>query len=169
MANGNISAPPRQEFGTVAMYRDGHLQIGEWGKDINQTPDIISFRQNGPLLIRNGEINPRVNDSYIWGLTITGSTVTWRTGIATDKDLTTLYYFVGSYVTIDILARAMVAAQAWNAMQLDINNFWPIFETFHLDGGKLVPEPLLPKSMNEHVDRFFYPFARDFFYVSDAS
>jgi hypothetical protein len=169
MANGNISAPPHQGFGTVVMYPDGHLQIGEWGKDFNQTPDIVSFRQNGPLLIRNGKINPEVNNSYIWGLTITGSTVTWRTGIATDKDLTTLYYFIGSYITIDILAKAMVAAQAWNAMQLDINNYWPIFETFRLDKGKLVPEPLLPKSMIEHIDRFFYPYARDFFYVTDAS
>jgi hypothetical protein len=169
MAKGNVSVPPRQGFGTVAMYRDGHLQIGEWGKDLNQTPDIVSFRQNGPLCIRNGEINPKVNDSYIWGLTITGSTVTWRTGIATDKNMTTLYYFVGPYLTIDSLSRAMMAVHVWNAMQLDINNYWPIFVTFRLDKGKLVPEPLLPKSMNEHVDRFFYPFARDFFYITDSS
>jgi hypothetical protein len=165
----NISVPPTQGYGTVAIYKDGHFQIGEWGKDLNRTLDMIAFRQNGPLVIQDGEINPKVDNPVYWGYTITGATVAWRSGVAVDKDYTTLYYFIGPYLTIDTLSQAIAAVHPWNAMQLDINNYWTIFEAFPPNTGKLSPEPLLPKDMNDNLNRFLYPYARDFFYVTDAA
>jgi hypothetical protein len=165
----NISVPPTQGYGTVAIYKDGHFQMGEWGKDFTRTLDMASFRQNGPLVIQEGVINPKVDNPVYWGYTITGATVAWRSGIAVDQEYNTLYYFIGPYLTIDTLAQAMAAVHPWNAMQLDINNYWTIFEAFPPNTDKLQPEPLLPKDMNDNLNRFLYPYARDFFYITDAA
>jgi hypothetical protein len=165
----NVSVPPTQGYGTVAIYKDGHFQIGEWGKDFSRSLDMVAFRQNGPLVIQNGVINPKVDNPVYWGYTITGATVAWRSGIAVDQEYNTLYYIIGPYLTIDTLSQAMAAVHPWNAMQLDINNYWTIFEAFPPNKDKLQPEPLLPKDMNDNLNRFLYPYARDFFYVTDAA
>jgi len=34
------------------------------------------------------------------------------------------------------------------------------------DLDELVPEPLLPELMTENLDRYLYPFGRDFFYIT---
>ena len=169
MLYDNVSVPPTQGYGTVAIYKDGHFQIGEWGKDFSRTLDMVAFRQNGPLVVQNGVINPKVDNAAYWGFTITGATVAWRSGIAVDQKYTTLYYFIGPYMTIDTLAQSMAAVHPWNAMQLDINNYWTIFEAFPAKTDKLQPEPLLPKDMNDNLNRFLYPYARDFFYITDAA
>ena len=89
-----------------------------------RSPDIVALRQNGPLVIKNGLITHQVDDPRYWGYTVSYGTVTWRSGIAIDESGTTLYYFAGSYLSIHTLAQAMMAVHSWNAMQLDINNFW---------------------------------------------
>ena len=169
MQDSMVSVPPRNGFGTVAFYQDGHIQFGEWGTDLSQTPDMVAFRQNGPLIIQNGAITPQVNIPNYWGYTITGATVTWRSGIAIDQTGSTLYYFAGPYLSINTLAQSMIAAHAWDAIQLDINNFWVNFESFTATNGKLVPEPLFPQGMNANTGRFLAPYIRDFFYVTAVS
>jgi len=169
MLDGYETVPPRNEFGTLAIYKDGHFDIGEWGKDFTLTPDMAAYRQNGPLVIRDGEKNPKVEVPEYWGYTITGATVSWRTGAAVDKERKTLYFVIGPYLSIDMLAQVMQALHAWDAMQLEINNYWTIFEAFPVKDGKLTAEPLMPDLMNDNVERFFQPYARDFFYVTDAA
>jgi hypothetical protein len=166
MENGKTSVPPRNGFATVAIYRDGHVQIGEWGKDLGLTPDMVAFRQNGPLVIRNGLVTHQVDTPNYWGYTVNASAITWRSGIAIDQPGNTLYYFAGSYLTIHSLADAMTAVHAWNAMQLDINNFWVNFESFTPTGDTLTPEPLFPKEMAANTSRFLSAYVRDFFYVT---
>ena len=164
--NGQASVLPTRGYGTVAIYQDGHIRMGEWGVDLNLSPDMVDLRQNGPLVIRNGQITPQVNNPHYWGYTISYGTVTWRSGIAIDKQGTTLYYFAGPYLSIDTLAEAMLAVHAWHAIQLDINNFWVNFETFTAANNSLVPEPLFPKEMNANIGRFLSPYVRDFFYIT---
>lgn len=169
MLNDNVSIEPTDGMATFVIYKDGHYRMGEWGKNITRTNDMQAFRQNGPLVIEDGVLNPKVDDPSYWGYTITGATVAWRSGIALDKDVKTLYYFIGPYLTIDMLAKSMEAVNVWDAMQLDINNYWTIFEAFPANQGELIPQPLLPKDMNDNVDRFLRPYARDFFYLTDAT
>ena len=169
MLYDNVTVPPRDGFGTVAIYKDGHFQIGEWGKEFRRTLDMVAFRQNGPLVVQNGVIDPKVDTPAYWGYTITGATVAWRSGMAVDQDYTTLSYFIGQYITIDSLAKALTAVHTWNGMQLDINNYWTIFDAFPPNRGQLTPEPLLPKDMSDNLNRFMQPYARDFFYVTDAN
>ena len=82
MVNGFTLLPPLPGLATVAIYRDGHVEIGAWGKEINPSNDMIAFRQNCPLLIENGQVNPALslNNRTAWGNT--GNTdITWRTVI----------------------------------------------------------------------------------------
>ena len=81
----------------------------------------------------------------------------------------TLYYLVGPHLTMEALAKSMLAAGAADGMQLDINNFWVLFVSIHADNGKLVPEPLLPDQMTEFLDRYLHPYTRDYFYLTDGT
>jgi hypothetical protein len=168
MADGITALPPRNGLGTLAIYKDGSVRMGEWGTEIVPSADILAWRQNGPLVIHNGQINPRIyNDSpKDWGYTVTDVSPTLRSGIALSADGKTLYYLVGSRLTMEALAKSMLAAGATNGMQLDINNFWVLFAAIHAEKGKLVPEPLLPDQMKEFLDRYLHPYTRDYFYVT---
>jgi hypothetical protein len=168
MADGITALPPRDGLGTLAIYKDGTVRMGEWGTEIPPSADITAWRQNGPLVIHNGQINPRIyNDSpKDWGYTVTDVSPTLRSGIALSADGKTLYYLVGPRLTMEALAKSMLAAGAANGMQLDINNFWILFVSIHAENGKLVPDPLLPDQMKEFLDRYLHPYTRDYFYVT---
>jgi len=62
--------------------------------------------------------------------------------------------------------KAMQDAGAYQAMQLDINNYYVHFVSFMVQDGKLSGLPLLPKEMYENVDRYLNGFGHDFFYVT---
>jgi hypothetical protein len=171
MADGITALPPRDGLGTLAIYQDGTVRMGEWGTEIIPSAEIIAWRQNGPLVIHNGQINPLIyNDSpKDWGYTVTDVSPTLRSGIALSADGRTLYYLVGPRLTMEALAKSMLAAGAANGMQLDINNFWVLFVTIHAENGNLVPEPLLPDQMKEFLDRYLHPYTRDYFYLTDGT
>ena len=171
MADGVTALPPRDGLGTLAIYQDGTVRMGIWGTEISPSADISAWRQNGPLVIHNGQINPQIyNDSpKDWGYTVTDVSPTLRSGIALNADGKTLYYLVGPRLTMEALAKSMLAAGAADGMQLDINNFWVLFVSIHADNGKLVPEPLLPDQMKEFLDRYLHPYTRDYFYLTDGT
>jgi len=64
------------------------------------------------------------------------------------------------------LAKAMRAAGAYQAMQLDINNYYVFFSTFELQNGQLSGIPLLPKDMYDNLNRYLDGFSHDFFYIT---
>jgi hypothetical protein len=165
MSDGITVLPARDGLGTLAIYADGSVRIGEWGSEIDPNGDFLAWRQNGPLVIHNGEINPRIfNDSpKDWGYTVDDVSPTLRSGIAISTDGSTLYYVAGPRMTMQALAESMLAVGASNGMQLDINNFWVHFVAINAD---LKPEPLLPDLMTEFLDRYLHPYTRDYFYVT---
>lgn len=132
--NGTVLVPPIEGMATLVIYNDGRIRIGEWGSGITYTPDIAAYRQNCPLMVRNGEINPLVYNRSIndWGGTISGNIVTFRTGIGISQDGKTLYYFAGNSLTMPVLAKAMQDADSCLAMQLDINNYYVFFTSFEV-------------------------------------
>ncbi len=168
MSGGNVAIPARKGLATVAMYRDGSLKIGEWGKDLTESDQMVAWRQNCSLIIQDGKINPLVNvdSAEYWGANLNGATVTWRSGIGLSADGKTLYYFAGPSMTANVLADAMMAAHVRSGMQLDINNYWVHFTAIRVDAGKMVADPLFPSDMFSSVDRYLKPFARDFFYIA---
>ncbi|MGB8214231.1 MAG: phosphodiester glycosidase family protein [Anaerolineales bacterium] len=168
MADGVTALPPRDGLGTVMLYQDGTVRLGAWGTDVNLTPDVVAFRQNGPLVVQQGVINAQIYDNSPedWGYTVKDVSPTVRSGIGLSKDNATLYYFCGPSLSMEMLAKSMQAAGAWNAIQLDINDYWVLFVKFQPSGWNLIPEALLPKLMVENLDRYLWNYSRDYFYVT---
>jgi hypothetical protein len=168
MSDGIQALPPRDGLGTVAIYQNGEVNLGEWGIDLYLSPDMAAFRQNGPLVINKGEINPRIYDNspQDWGYTVYDVSPTVRSGIGLSKDGKILYYFCGPSLTMEALAKSMQAAGAFNAIQLDINFYWVLFVKITQSGAKLVTEPLLAQIMINDIDRYLRQSDRDFFYLT---
>jgi hypothetical protein len=168
--DGTLLVPPIDGMGTIALYKDGSIRIGEWGTDMTYTLDMAVYRQNCPLMVHDGAINPQVNNNSVndWGGTISGNIVTFRSGIGISKDGKTLYYFAGNTLTMPVLAKAMLDAGAYQAMQLDINNYYVFFTSFEVQGGLLIGIPVLPKEMIDNINRYLEGFAHDFFYITGS-
>ena len=174
MVSGITLLPPQDGLATVALYQDGRVQIGAWGTDINQTPDLVAFRQNCPPLIEAGKVNPGLylDNRKAWGYT-NNSDITWRTGLGITQDDRYLIYAVGNGTSVATLAEALQKAGAYMAMQLDINQYYAHFDTyqptdgsntsqgFRFTGERLVDEMIY----NPHL--YLSPYPRDFFYLTD--
>ncbi len=166
MADGAMALPARDTLGTIVVYRDGRVDLGAWGVDIKSSPDMVSWRQNGPLVISHGAINPHTMDDapQDWGFVLKGGVATWRSAVGLSQDRRTLYYLVGPSLTISALAQAMHQAGVWDGIQLDINKAWTRFDRFAVKNGKLQAQPVL-KDINQD-SRFLEPYKRDFFYLT---
>lgn len=168
MVNGVTVLPPRPGIGTLAIYADGQVRIGDWGTEIVPSSDMLAWRQNGPLIIHNGQINPHTADfsPQDWGYTIDRATAVWRSGIGLSADGRTLYYVAGPSLTLPMLAKTLAAAGAYEAMQLDINNTMVHFDTFQANGTLLQPQPLFNTMKYQDDNRYLSGDDRDFFYVT---
>jgi len=170
--SGVTILPPQDNLATLALYQDGSVQIGAWGRDITPTVDLIAYRQNCPLLVDEGQINPHVNDENRkeWGYTIKNLDTTWRSGVGLSQDGQFLIYAAGGSLTTESLARALQQAGAYYAMQLDINGFYTRFVTYQpVTNPKANAFPVIAhKLLNEmptSATQFLTPYDRDFFYL----
>ncbi len=170
MVGGVTVLPPRQGLGTVAMYKDGRVRIGMWGVEIQSTPNVSAWRQNGPLVIHNGIINPHTADyaPHDWGVTVKGAIAVWRSALGISKDERTLYYVAGDYLTLPVLARTLAAIGTYQAMQLDINKYWVHFDAIKCGSGKPITDPLFDSMKSQNDRRYLKKYWRDFFYVTSA-
>ena len=168
MAQGVVALPLKKGLATIAIYQDGIVKIGEYGKDIGPIENAVAWRQNCSLIIENGQINPLVNNNSpeFWGANLNGETVTWRSGVGISADGKTLYYFAGPNMMISVLASAMQAVGVKSSMQLDINNYWVHFVAIRDQSGKNSAEPLFPDAMKADIGRYLTKYMRDFFYVA---
>ena len=171
MSGQILALPPREDLGTIAIYRDHKVVIGEWGSDIIPSAEILDWRQNGPMVIHDDKVNPEIynNSPKDWGYTVDDVSPTWRSGVGTGAGGHILYYFAGPKLTMEALANSMRETGADEALQLDINNYWVHFAAVRASKEKLVPEPLVPEAMCENIDRYLHPYTRDFFYLTDNS
>jgi hypothetical protein len=165
MADGNVALPPKAGLGTIVMYTDGRVAVGEWGKDFTASPDMESWRQNGPLLVSNGQIGPEVRkgSTRTWGDVYGGGIAGWRSAVGLSTDGRTLYFVVGPSLTIGALAASTIRAGAWNAIELDINRAWTRFDKIVVANGKLTSVPIMDGLRDD--DRLIREYARDFFYI----
>ena len=168
MVNGTTLIPARDNIGTIGLYADGSVRMGLLNTDVPVTPDMLAWRQNGPLVIQNGAINPLTdsNDPQDWGYVVSSDTATYRSAIAISQDNRTLYFVVGPDLTLPALAKALAAVPVYQAIQLDINNYWAHFETFAPSGAGLKAIPLLDFMKGIDDQRFLGAYIRDYFYVT---
>ena len=169
MINGVVLLAPRDGLGTVAIYENGRVALGPWGDaagKIFYADGLRNWRQNGPLIVQNRQINPHTADPSPedWGYTVSGDIATWRSGIGLSADGHTLFYVGGPFLTLPTLAAVVAKTGAANAIQLDINEYWVNFEAIHYSAGALASQLLMDGMKND--DRYLRSFDRDFFYVT---
>jgi Phosphodiester glycosidase len=170
MVDGVTLLPPMPGLATLALYRDGHVNIGAWDGGITQTPDLIAFRQNCPLIVQSGQINPMVNvvNYVMWGNTIGNQDITWRTGVGITQDSRYMIYAVGNGTSVATLAQALQQAGAYNAMQLDINQHYAHFAVYQPSGkpGNSLQAVQLLDQMQSDPNLYLTPHSRDYFYLT---
>ena len=172
MLDGLTLLSPIDGMGTIAIYDGGSVGMGVWGSGIKATSDMIAFRQNCPPLIQNGQLNPALatNAARAWGIT-NNTDVTWRTGLGLTQDGRYLIYAVGNGTDARFLGMALQEAGAYNAMQLDINQYYAHFVTYGSvvnttgSGDRLQAQRLLDQ-MTDVSNLYLTPYARDFFYLT---
>jgi hypothetical protein len=142
--------------------RDGRVDISAWNGGPNTGPGVSFARQSLPPIIRNGRLNPALNDSTQWGYTLGNAVRVWRTGVGIDRRGNLLYAAADSQ-TVITLARILQRAGAVRAMQFDINPEWPSLITYRHDHG-LDPVKVVP-NVQQPATRYLVPDDRDFFAV----
>ena len=167
---GRWGVPAVQGAASLVIYKDGQVNIGDWGTDVAMSAAVAAVLQNVVLLVDNGQLAPSATytDNAIWGYTLGGGYVVPRSGIGVTAD-GALVYVAGPALTARSLAESLQRAGAVRAMTLDINPEWVTFNFYshvaghprEVSGTKLYPE------MQRSADRYlpFVPEARDFFEV----
>jgi len=171
LSEGHLVAPLRVGAASLVIYRNGTAVVGQWGRDVTMTPDVVAVRQNLTLLVDHGlpalGLNP--NDISTWGTALHGLANTPRSGLGVTKD-GALVYVSGPMDIVD-LAKLLVRAGAVRAMTLDMNPLWPVFATYAPSVPNAPASPAngrdLLATMLQSPARFFETaYARDFVTMS---
>jgi len=178
-ANGGYYTDGRTEIPLVngaasfVIYANGSATVGEWGRDVTMTPDVVSVRQNLDLLVDGGQPVPglNANDTTRWGFTLGNQVYVWRSGVGVTAD-GALVYVGGPSLNITSLANVLAAAGCVRAMELDINTDWVNMATYDPPEG----QPATPNNatnllstMSGGTGRYFQSYwERDFITMSSA-
>lgn len=167
VANGKTYWPMRNGLATICVAKNGAITMGEYGRDFGWRDDFEACRQNVILLVDNGQVSRRTTEGNdTWGYVNVNSAefITWRSAVGVTKD-GNLLIGAGPSLSADSLAKAMWAAGAQMAMQLDINGPYISTSLFYprpdgtLDAKKFM-EAMAPSAAN-----FLGTRERDFFYL----
>jgi hypothetical protein len=161
-SGGHTYAPMKQGVATILRYRTGRVDITSWSGGPDVGPGIVYARQNLPLIVDHGRINPNLSDGPEWGATLGNAIQVWRSGVGVDRR-GNLLYAAANDQTVGSLAEILRRAGAVRAMELDINAYWPSFITYRAPGAA-GPSNLMP-DMTRSPDRYLTPDDRDFFAV----
>ena len=161
-SGGHTYAPMKPDIATIIRYRNGKVDIRGWSGGADVGPDIVYARQNLPLIVENGHLNPNLSDGPEWGATLGNAVRVWRSGVGVDRR-GNLIYAAAPIQTVASLAEILKRAGAVRAMELDINTYWPSFITYRHPGAG-DPANLLP-TMDRSPLRYLTPDDRDFFAV----
>jgi hypothetical protein len=160
--NGHTYAPLQDGLATAVRYTDGTVGVIAWTGGANAGSNVVYARQNLPLIVNNGRVNPNLSDGPEWGATLGNAVRVWRSALGVDAH-GNLMYAAADYQTVGSLAAIMLHAGAVRAMELDINAYWPSFITYRAPGATGASN-LLP-GMNRSTQRYLTPDDRDFFAV----
>ena len=147
---------------TIVRDRTGRLNIVDWSGGPDAPSNVVYARQNLPLIVDNGHLNPNLSSGPEWGATLGNAIQVWRSGLGIDRR-GNLIYAAANYQTVASLAEILKRAGAVRAMELDINSYWPSFITYRYPGAR-EPANLL-SSMTRSPLRYLTPDDRDFFAV----
>lgn len=168
VADGLTYRALRNGLATLCVKGDGSIRLGEFGRDFTWDDGFTACRQNAVLLVDKGEVSRRTaegNDT--WGYVEVDSSefITWRSAVGVTKE-GDLLVAAGNSLSAESLARALWAAGAEYAMQLDINSPYVLTGLyFQQPDGTLKPEKFM-ETMPDTASRFLRTQERDFMYVT---
>ncbi len=162
VADGHTYAPLKDGQATLVAYRNGTVDVRAWSGGPDPGSDVVFARQNLPLILEGGRLNPNLNDGSLWGATLGNAIRVWRSAVGVDAH-GNLMYAAANDQTAGSLARVLQRAGAVRAMELDINYEWVTFN-FYGTFGAGQPTKLLP-GMDRGPTRYLTPDDRDFFAV----
>lgn len=159
---GRVYSPLRAGQATIIGYRDGKVDVTSWHGGPKPGPSVAFARQNLPLIVEGGRLNPNLSNPSLWGATVGNAVRVWRSGVGVDRH-GNLIYAAADIQTAQSLAQILQRAGAVRAMELDINYDWTTFNFYGTwDAGN--PRKLLP-GMGRPATRYLTPDDRDFFAV----
>ena len=167
-ADGRQYRPLRNGFASLVLLKDGTMKIGEWGRDVTWSPEIEAVRQNAVLLVDNCQVSPRTKEgNNTWGYVQVNSAefITWRSavGLTANGDLLVA---AGNSLSADSLARALWAAGACYAMQLDINTPYVLTSLYFPQEDGTLKASKFMDTMVDGPGRFFTTQKNDFMYAT---
>jgi hypothetical protein len=148
----------------------GHLMIGQWGRDMHMNPHVRAVRQNLALIVDQGAAVPGLdrNTGLRWGNAHNQLQYTWRSGMGTTAH-GDVVYVAGDQLNLEALAAALVQAGAVTGMELDMHAGMEFFTSWRADAsGAAAPQRLLP-TMSGPADRYIRADQRDFFYFTTGA
>jgi hypothetical protein len=149
---------------SAVYYRDGHVAVGAWGRDVRMTAQVVGVRQNLRLIVDQGAIPAAVDQNVQsqWGATLGGGYYVWRSGLGVTRD-GRLVYAYGPALSVRTLAGLLQRAGAVRAMELDINPAWMSYMYYRPTPSAADPTPvnLLP-TQQEPASRYYSVNSRDF-------
>jgi phosphodiester glycosidase len=159
---GHTYAPLHSGMATIVRYTSGRMDIVAWNGGPSAGPNVVYARQDLPLIVNHGSVNPNLSDGPQWGATLGNKVYVWRSGVGIDRH-GNLIYAAANDLTVASLARILIHAGAVRAMELDINAYWPSFITYRFPGAGH-PSNLLADMVRSPL-RYLTPDDRDFFAV----
>lgn len=166
MSYGRVAVPLRTGLGSVVTYADGSTDIGSWGSEVPaHGRQVVSVRQNLPLLIDNGSASANLGCLTCWGATLGGVVDPARSALGITAD-GRLIWAGGEHLTVSALASALLGARVVRAVELDINPAWVAGYLYGHRGGR---GPLAPVAVVAGqagiAGEYLVPWSRDFFTV----
>ncbi|HET9101732.1 MAG TPA: phosphodiester glycosidase family protein [Solirubrobacteraceae bacterium] len=162
VVGGHTYAPMHDGLGTIMRLRNGQVDVRAWSYGPTAPSDVVYARQNLPLIVINGHLNPNLSDGPEWGATLGNAVRVWRSGVGIDRH-GNLIYAAANDMTVGSLAAVLQRAGAVRAMELDINTYWTSFITYRHPGASGAANLLA--SMDRSPQRYLTPEDRDFFGV----
>jgi hypothetical protein len=162
--NGHTKGSLVQGAASVVYYKNGMINVGQWGSEVAMTSQVVGVRQNLKLLINHGQIAPNLNQDVEtnFGATLGGGYYVWRSGLGITSNGRIIYVY-GPALNVQDLADLLRRAGAVEAMQLDINPYWMSYEYYQAKSHPTDPAPvnLLP-TQQQSAYRYYSPYSRDF-------
>ncbi|MBV9472117.1 MAG: phosphodiester glycosidase family protein [Solirubrobacterales bacterium] len=159
---GHTYAPMQPGIATFIRYSSGRVDIEAWPGGRTAAPGVAYARQNLPLIVNHGRLNPNLSDGPEWGATLGNALYVWRSAVGIDSH-GNLIFAAANDQTVRSLGQIMIRAGAVRAMELDINSYWTSFITYrHPDA---LGAANLLASMDRSPQRYLTPDDRDFFAV----
>jgi len=160
--HGHTYAPLHDGMATLVGYGSGRVDLVAWTGGPDGGPNVVFARQDLPLIVNHGQVNPNLSNGPEWGATLGNQIFVWRSGVGIDHH-GNLIYAAAPDQTVASLAQILQHAGAVRAMELDINSYWPSFITYRFPGARH-PANLLADMVRSPL-RYLTQDDRDFFAV----